>query len=128
MKNDNDVAAAFVATAIAVVLTLVIFVLVHYYSRARDWWRWCTDDPELYALTDGERNLFLISAWAFPAETALLFAGSLAAALGGTAGFAVPAAVFGGILILSLVLVMSGGAEPATSSVSDGDFYDGRWD
>lgn len=128
MSRDNNPTDALVYAVLAGLAILTIATIVHYLSRARDWWRWCSDDPDLYALTEGERNLFLISAWAFPVETALLFAGSLAIALGGTAGFAVPAVVFGVILILSLALLASTRAEAASYSTGEGDFYDDFWE
>ena len=75
----------------------------------------------------GERTLFLTSAWAFPTETALLFAGSLAVALDGTTEFAVLAAIFGAVLLLSLTLLSAGGGESVNYSTEMDDFYDDFW-
>jgi hypothetical protein len=128
VSDDRSVTDSLVYAVLAGLAIFTIATIAHYLSRGRDWWRLCADDPELYALTFGERTLFLISAWAFPAETALLFAGSLAIALAGTTAFAIPAAVFGGILLLSLALLVSTGAEASSYSSGDGDFYEGFWE
>src|SRR3972149_4084134 len=104
MSDNRSAADSVVYVIVAALVMLTIAIIVHYVSRGRDWWRLCTDDPELYALTDGERTLFLISGWAFPVETAVLFGGSLLVALGGTEAFAIPAAIFAVVLTASLAL------------------------
>ncbi len=53
---------AWVELALEFVFAVVLGMVVHYASRGRDWVRFATDDPELYARTEGEREIFLVSA------------------------------------------------------------------
>jgi len=128
MSRNDEAAEALVGAILTALVVLAIAVVAHYFKRAYDFWRLCTDAPEIYPLTDGERTFFLVSAWAFPVETSLLFVGSLVLAVTVAAGFAVAALIFGAVLAFSCALSFSNEGKTEAAFPAGGEFYDDFWD
>ena len=96
--SQRDGTGALVEVILWLMFAVVIGVAAHYITRGIAWGRYCGDDPELYALTDREHTMFVVGAYVFPMETALVFVGFVALAIGVHPGFSVGAATFGVIL------------------------------
>ena len=122
MNRQNSIESV-VGLVLGLAVAILVAVVVHYVLRGRDWWRYCGDDPELYALTQQENTMFVIGAWAFPLETALVAAGFLALALSAHPGFALGTVAFGGVLGLSLALLSRRDADLSRDG-DDDDLYD----
>ena len=63
--SRQDSSTAFVELVLALLFAVVLALLLHYFSRGRDWFWYVQDNPDLYALTEGEHRWFVASAWAF---------------------------------------------------------------
>jgi hypothetical protein len=120
--SRRDSTDAFVEVMVALVIAILVAIVVHYFSRARDYWRLVSDDPQLYALTDGERAWFNVSAWAFLPETALLVGAIAAIALSAVAGLLVGPLVLVGLIALTVSLMSR--VESIQEQYEHDDFYD----
>ncbi|TMB67579.1 MAG: hypothetical protein E6J43_08135 [Chloroflexi bacterium] len=126
MSRDNSsdaLANAIVGLILTVLAALFVAIVVHYFSRGRDWWLYVTDDPGLYALTDTEHAWFTASAWAFPLESACVAAAIAVVAVGLIAGFAIGVATFGCLAALTVWLLSNENADPRSQRQGD-ELYD----
>ena len=124
MSRDNNAADAFVGLVIGLILAILVAILMHYLSCFRAYWRLLADDPDLYALTDGERGWFNVSAWAFLPETALLVGAIGAFAVSAMAGLLIGFIVL--VALFALAVWLMSREESVRERSQDDDFYELR--
>ncbi len=99
--SRNDSYDALAKVILGLLFAIVVGLLVHYWSRGRDWFLYIGDDPDLYALTEAEYALFRLSAWAFTVETALVAAAVGSLAISSPAGAILGVSTFAGLVLLT---------------------------